>query len=104
MTHLDKRIWGQNFTGFCGGEGDDLQPWDWVARHGLSLDGLRRLGARRGQRLVRSMQSPADGLARPGNWSPWGLRRSDALRGVGQEREPPRPPGSWGRGTPTHKT
>lgn len=31
----------------------------------------------------RSMQSPADGLASPGHWPPWGLRRLYALRGMG---------------------
>lgn len=29
------------------------------------------------------MQSPADRLARPGEWPPWGLRRSDGLRTIG---------------------
>lgn len=29
------------------------------------------------------MQSPADRLAKPDSWSPWGLRRSDGLRTIG---------------------
>lgn len=54
-----------------------------VARHGRGVGGCRALGIRRGQRCVRSMQSPVDGLASLEKLAPWGLRRSYALRGMG---------------------
>ena len=61
-----------------------MWPGKWVARHGLGRGGPWRLGARRGQRLVPLHAIPSPGVWwRPGNWSPWELRRCDPLRGIG---------------------
>lgn len=59
-----------------------LSAHGWPATAGQA-DGCRGLGARRGQRCVRSVQSPADGGASPGRLAPWGLPRLYALRGIG---------------------
>ena len=51
-----------------------------ATRHGRGVGGYRAPGIRRGQRCVRSLQSPADGGASPGTWVPWGLPRLYATR------------------------
>ena len=50
----------------CWGDGG------WVARHGWRLGGCRRLGARRGQRLVPLHGNPPPiGWRYGGGWHPW---------------------------------
>ena len=56
---------------------------EWPATKGQA-GGCRCLGAGRGQRCVRSVQSPADGLSSLRAWFPWGLPRLYALRGMGR--------------------
>ena len=58
----------------------------WLAGWPATADGWAVVGGWAQGGVIgvfRSRQSPADRLARPGEWSPWGLRRSDGLRTMG---------------------
>ena len=69
---------------FCCSEGAALWPGGREARHGSTLGAGRQVQQGGEQGGSRSMQFPAAGYLHFGDWSPWELRRSHALRGIGR--------------------